>query len=222
MVEDFILDSRGLTQILDLIENQFGPQCEVCLHDLSKPYDHTIIDIRHGYITGRAVGDCGSNLGLEVIRGTVKNGDRFSYFTNTKDGKILRSSTIYLQDTEGKVRYAICVNVNITESVKFENYLHEINKYELGADHVSEEIFAKNVADLLGYFLNEAKQHVGKEPSEMNKNDKMKVLEFLDRKGAFLIAKSGEKVCETLGISKFTLYNYLETIRKNNGNSNQL
>ena len=217
MAEEFVLDDRCLTQILDLIENQFGPHCEICLHDLSKPYDHTIVDIRHGYITGRSVGDCGSNLGLEVIRGTVKNGDRFSYFTNTRDGKILRSSTVYLRDTTGKVRYAVCVNVDITESVKFENYLRESNKYDLGTDDVSEEFFARNVGDLLEFFIEEGQKHVGKAPEDMNKEDKMKILEFLDKKGAFLITKSGEKVCEALGISKFTLYNYLETIRKNSG-----
>ena len=36
----------------------------------------------------------------------------------------------------------------------------------------------------------------------------------LDRKGALLITKSGPKICQALGISKFTLYNYLEEIHK--------
>jgi predicted transcriptional regulator YheO len=31
----------------------------------------------------------------------------------------------------------------------------------------------------------------------------------------FVISKSGDRVCEFLGISKFTLYNYLDAIRKN-------
>ena len=41
--------------------------------------------------------------------------------------------------------------------------------------------------------------------------------QLLDRRGAFLITKSGSKVCDVLNISKFTLYNYLETIRKESG-----
>ena len=63
------IDEATLNKILTLIELQFGSKCEVVLHDLTKPYDHTIVDIRNGYITGRKVGDCGSNLGLEVMRG---------------------------------------------------------------------------------------------------------------------------------------------------------
>ena len=34
-----------------------------------------------------------------------------------------------------------------------------------------------------------------------------------DDRGMFLISKSGPRICEILGISKFTLYNYLEIIR---------
>lgn len=47
----------------------------------------------------------------------------------------------------------------------------------------------------------------------MNKEDKMEFLSILDKKGAFLIAKSSEKICGYLGISKFTLYKYLDAIR---------
>ena len=73
------------TKILDMLEQHFGQSCEIVLHDLTREYDHTIVDIRNGHITGRKVGDCGSNLGLEVLRGTVVNGDRFNYISHTTD-----------------------------------------------------------------------------------------------------------------------------------------
>ena len=116
------IDEATLNKILTLIELQFGSKCEVVLHDLTKPYDHTIVDIRNGYITGRKVGDCGSNLGLEVMRGTVKNGDRYNYITHTRDGKILRSSSIYFYDENGTATAALCLNLDITETIKFESF----------------------------------------------------------------------------------------------------
>lgn len=211
---NFNLGEEGLRQILDLLEQQFGARCEVVLHDLSRPYDSTIIDIRNGHVTGRRIGDCGSNLGLEVIRGTVKNGDKFNYFTNTKDGRVLKSSSIYLKDEDGQVRYSLCVNVDITQSLRFENYLHESNRYDImGRDVQTEEIFVENVHDLLEELLQKGIAFVGRQPSEMNKENRMQLLEFLDKKGAFLITKSGERLCEVLGISKYTFYSYLETIR---------
>lgn len=217
MNENFLLGEKSLNQILNLLEQQFGNRCEVVLHDLTRPYESTIVDIRNGHITGRHIGDCGSNLGLEVIRGTVKDGDKFNYFTNTRDGKILRSSSIYLRDQKGEIRYALCVNVDITESIRFENYLRENNRYDItGESSQSEEIFVDNVHDLLDDLLQKGIHDVGKQPSEMNKENKMQLLEFLDQKGAFLISKSGEKICEVLNISKYTFYSYLDTIRKNN------
>ena len=55
----------------------------------------------------------------------------------------------------------------------------------------------------------------------MGREEKMKFLKYLDSKGAFLISKSSEKVCEFLGISKYTLYNYLETVRSEGATSHK-
>ena len=68
-----------LQQILTLISNHFGAKCEVVLHDLTKDYNSTIVDIRNGELTNRKIGGCGSNLGLEVLRGSVVDGDRYNY-----------------------------------------------------------------------------------------------------------------------------------------------
>jgi len=220
MTQNGKLDSRILTQIVNLIEQQFGSNCEVVLHDLSLPYDSTIVDIRNGHITGRRIGDCGSNLGLEVIRGTVKDGDKFNYFTTTRDGKVLRSSSIYLQDEEQNVRYSLCVNVDITESVKFETYLRDQNRYNLGIESANgDEFHASNVQDLIHEMLERGISFIGKPVEEMTKEEKSRLIGFLDQKGVFLITKAGERVCEALDITRYAFYNILETLRKNNGTS---
>ena len=78
-------------------------------------------------------------------------------------------------------------------------------------------LYRGDVNKMLDYLINSALLEVGKNPSAMTKEDKMRIVELLDRRGAFLITKSGSKVCDVLNISKFTLYNYLETIRKESG-----
>ena len=40
-------------QILDLLEAHFGSSVEFVVHDLTLNYEHTIVDIRNGEITGR-------------------------------------------------------------------------------------------------------------------------------------------------------------------------
>lgn len=46
-----------LTEMAKGITAQFGDNCEVVVHDWSKPVDSTIVIIENGHVTGRKVGD---------------------------------------------------------------------------------------------------------------------------------------------------------------------
>lgn len=202
-------ESKFIDQIMTLLEMQFGNKCEVVLHDLTKHYSQTIVDIRNGYITNRSVGGCGSNLGLEVLNGSVVDGDRFNYVTHTPTGRILRSSSIYIRNDAGAPIASICVNYDITEMVQFEAVLKNFNHYDVAQD----EVFVQDVAGLLDFLLQEAQKMINKPFDQMTKEEKVDFIGFLDKKGAFLITHSSERVCEILGISRFTFYNYLEGSR---------
>ena len=206
----------SIKQVMDMLEQHLGSTSEIVYHDLTKPYEHTIVDIRNGYITGRRIGGCGSNLGLEVIRGFKKNGDKFNYITHTKTGRILRSSSIYLRDGD-KVVGSICINTDITDTVRLENILKNYNGYSI--EQSSPEHFANNVEELLESFMREGQELVGMPAPLMGREEKIKFVKHLDSKGAFLITRSSEQVCEFLNISKNTLYNYLEAVRSENNES---
>ena len=211
MVMKAIADEAKLFEaILTLIAAQFGSNCEVVLHDLTKDYSSTIIDIRNGHITNRRVGGCGSNLGLEVLRGNIVEGNRYNYVTTTADGKILRSSSIYIEDDDGNVIGSICINLDITDTIQFEGFLKQYNHFET---NTNDEFFAQDVNTLMEYMIQQAQSIVNKEPKDMTKQDRLTFLAFLDKKGAFQISKSSNRICEVLDISKFTLYSDLETIR---------
>ncbi len=210
----------SIDKVLSLLENHLGPDSEIVFHDLTLPYEHTIVDIR-GHLTGREIGGCGSNLGLEIIAAKEKNGDRFNYITHTKNGLILRSSTVYIYDEEDESKpvAAICLNTNITNTLQLETMLRKYNGYtpvnDPSVKEETHEHFAKNVSELLEMLLLDAQDYVGSPAPHMTKEEKLKFLSYLDSKGAFLISKSGEHVSNFLGISKVTLYSYLDTIRNN-------
>ena len=147
-----------------------------------------------------------TNLGLEVMRGTTQNGDHYNYITYTKPSNTLRSSTMHIRDENGNVVGAICINTDITDTIRMEEYLKSYN----GLDGHQET--------LLEHLISEATAATGKPVEKLTKADKLKFLDYLDKKGAFLISKSGDRVCDHLHISKFTLYKYLEIVRgENNG-----
>lgn len=215
-------------RLLSMLENQFGDNCEFILHDLTKDYSHTVVDIRNGHITGRSIGDCGSNLGLEVLRGTVKDGNRYNYVSYTRDGKILRSSTMFIKDDEGNTIGCLCVNMDITETIKLESFLKRYNSYDITgestnniplASSIGQEILASNISDVLEYLIAQADKIAEKPVEQLTREEKIEFVRYLDQKGAFLVTKSSEKVCEHLKISRFTLYNYLDIIRKESANN---
>lgn len=196
---------------------QFGRNCEVVLHDYEKPYEHTIVAIENGHVTGRNVGDCGTNLGLELLRGSESHGDRYNYCTQTKDGRILRSSSMYIKDEQGKWIGCLCINMDITATVMAEKTLQEVNNFDSLNQQVK-EVFASDVNELLDDLIQASLQHVGVPVAMMDKGQKLMGLKYLDEKGAFLIKKAGDRVAKYYDISKFTLYNYLDELRGGSDN----
>lgn len=193
---------------------QFGPQCEVAIHDLeSKDENSSIVVIENGQVTGRKVGDGPSHIVLETLKeNPEKIEDKLAYLTRTKDGRILRSSTIYLRREDGKVIGILSINYDITMMLAFEKQLHTFTT----SDETKKEPAAitENVGDLLEELIRQSIDLVGKPVALMTKDDKLKALRYLNDTGALLITKSGPRICETFGFSKYTLYNYLEEIKR--------
>lgn len=210
-----------LKRIMKLIAATFGPECEVVLHDWSKGYDKSIVAIENGHVTNRKVGDCGSNLGLEVIRGTVKDGDRYNYVTKVHSEKTLKSSTIYLRNDQGEALGALCINIDITNFLNFNGSLHNLLGEEAFSADLNTrtddiEFHATDIGQLTDHLIEKSLQQVNKPVDQMTKEDKLEVLRYLDEKGTFLITKSGDKVCSALKMSKYTMYSYLDIVRSNN------
>jgi predicted transcriptional regulator YheO len=59
-----------------------------------------------------------------------------------------------------------------------------------------------------------AELQVGQPLAEMSRAGKQQVVRFLDERGAFALRKSVETVADALGVSRFTVYNYLDSSRK--------
>ncbi|MBQ9550140.1 MAG: transcriptional regulator [Lachnospiraceae bacterium] len=195
------------------IASQFGSGCETVVHDLSKDdLEHTIVAIENGHVSGRSIGDGPSHIVLESLQNKDKElKDKLSYLTRSNDGKILKSSTIYIRDEKGKVIGIFGINFDISLlSVVDQHIRLFIDTEKPGADP---ESITPSVSDLLNDLIEQALKKVGKPVSMMTKEDKMTAVRFLHTSGAFLITKSGPKVCSILNISKYTLYSYLDEIK---------
>ena len=196
------------------IARQFGKSCEVVVLDLSEFEDRgsVIVAIENGHITGRSVGDSGTNLGMEVMRGTDREGDKHNYLTQTKTGRLLRSTTMYIRNSEGNPIGCICINNDITDLMMAENTIKSLTLSDSVSKEIK-EIFVNDVGELVDILIQESLKQVGKPVAMMDKCDKIKALRYLDQKGTLLIKKSSDRICAFFDISKYTLYSYLEEVR---------
>ena len=205
-----------LKQIAHDIACQFGPDCEVVIHDLkTNDSEHSIVYIENGHVTNRGIGDGPSNAVFDVIRHNNKKGsrqeelkDHAGYLMKTSDGKILKCSTSYIRDDDGSLHYVFGINYDISKLTIVENALHSLIT-PVNTEEKPREI-THNVNDLLDHLIEESVALVGKPVALMNKEDKVTAIQFLNDSGAFLITKSGDKVANYFGISKYTLYSYID------------
>jgi len=200
-----------LKQIARAMAAQFGSSCEVVVHDISAANaDHSIVHIENGHISGRKVGDGPSKVVLEQILHAKENPvDHLAYLTRTPDGKILKSSTVYIRNSKGKVSAILSINYDISALLMVSNAVNDIISTP-EEDAEQEKITVLNVNELLQELIEQSVSLVGKPVALMNKDDKVRAIQFLNDHGAFLITKSGDKVAKYFGISKYTLYSYID------------
>ena len=205
-----------LRQIAHGMCSQFGSNCEVVVHDLSlRQPDSSIVIIENGHVSSRKLGDGPSHIVLEALRADPATlEDKLSSLTRTRDGRILKSSTIYIRDEDGSVAAIFAINYDITGLLAIEGSLRPLISTGTPESGSSEpESIPLNVNDLLDELISQSIKLVGKPVAMMNKDDKIKAIQFLNNAGAFLITKSGDKVSKQFGISKYTLYNYMDASR---------
>ena len=198
-----------LKQVAAGIAAQFGSSCEVVVHDLSRHPDHTIVAIENGHVSGRKVGDGASNVVMEQMQtNDPEPKDHLCYLMKTPDGKILKSSTVYIRNSKGKVSAILAINYDISKLMIVEDAIRELISTPEPQQAEPEKIV--NVNDLLEDLIQQSVALVGKPAALMNKDDKIRAIRFLSDAGAFLVTKSGDKVAKYFGISKYTLYSYID------------
>lgn len=198
-----------LKQVANGIAGQFGSDCEVVIHDLSKKAAQSIVYIVNGHVSGRKVGDGASHVVMEQMQtNNPEPQDQLCYLMKTPDGKILKSSTVYIRNSKGKVSAILAINYDISKLLMVEGALHEL--LSTGEPQQTEPEKIININDMLDDLIQQSVALIGKPVAMMNKDDKVRAIQFLNQNGAFLVTKSGDKIAKYFGISKYTLYSYID------------
>lgn len=204
-------NANFLKQLAKMMTTQFGEDCKVVLYEVDENKTiHTITTVEAGLVKTSSDSTPPQFI-LNILQKDPKEiQDRYSELTRTQQGQILKTSTLFYKGTSGQIEAIFMINFDISSLYAAENALHKLtaaNKKEEPKQNLDSAF--QDVNTVLEELIKEADNLIGKPAALMTKDDKIKSIQFLNNKGAFLITKSGDKIARHFNISKYTLYKYI-------------
>ncbi len=200
--------------VMEAIQELMGDSCELILHDLSKPL--TSVSAIAGNVTSRQLGAPVTNLVVKALEADGDNtGDILSYEGITKDGRKLRSSTIFIRDDLGHIIGCLCINLDLTDYQIAERLISNLckTKEQPIQQERKNETFSQDISEIVEDIIRFEFNSFDKPVPMMNRNDKLTIMMQLEQKGVFGVKGTPEIVAQYMGASVFTIYNYLKEIR---------
>lgn len=204
---------RTLQALVEPLAALLPGECEVVLHDLSD-LSRSIVAIA-GNLSGRKVGGPAPD---SLVRAKENDayGTALGYSSRHPDGHELRSSTLIFRDHSGEAVAALCVN-NDTKgwSIALElarSMLPWTTSETHNTGREGNEGSLQDVDDLARDLLARALSSIDVPVDLMHKRHKLAVVRELNESGYFLLRESVETAAQALGVTRFTIYNYLNEL----------
>ena len=206
---------EAVAQVIPGLQRMLGPRYEVILHDLS--HVESSIVMLEGDVTHRKIGGPATNYLLKLLReGGDKAANSANYKTVLPDGRILRSSTIFIRDDAGKIVGSLCLNQDLTDFIVARNLMEEGTSFGPPDVEPPKETFAQDISEVMESVVDTEVSLFQKPVAYMQKEDKLGIVARLEQKGIFAVKNAVEYEAECLGVSNFTVYNYLKEVRGKN------
>lgn len=201
--------------IMEAMHALIGEYSEFILHDLSVP--ESSVTVVCGNVTNRPIGAPITNLVMEALYNYGDQAeDILNYRTVTKDGRQLKSTTIFIREN-GRIVGCLCCNVDLTEYMMAEKLLRQFcQTHSADENNLQREVFAQDISEVVEDIIQVELQKLPKSAPHMTRLEKLSFVDTLEAKGVFDVRGSAETVAQHLGVSVFTIYNYIKEVRSKN------
>ncbi|GAA2278299.1 PAS domain-containing protein [Streptomyces hawaiiensis] len=202
----------ALKPVVDGVAATFGPVCDVVLHDYRNP-EHSVVAVA-GAVTGRTVGGAMSEIGMRVLAGGDEASDELNYVTRTRDGTLVKSSTMVLRDSTGAVFGALCVNVDVGAVTQVHDLLGALAGVGAAARaELPTTTFGNDIDSVVDALVEAHRSRQRGSWAELDRAERVELFGGLDTRGVFAVRGAVEQVAARLGISRASAYNYLSRAR---------
>ncbi len=199
-------------RLADTIADLIGPHCEIVIHSFAS-FEKSVVKIVNGHHTGRTVYSPITDVGLKMLSQFKKTGEVApkSYFTTSKDGALLKSTTCVLAGEAGKPIGLFCINMNLSRPFPeiIQTLMPDMASLHTGVN----ENFSSSATDLIEQALNNAVLEVDNDPSVNQKGRNKAVTKVLLENEIFEFKEATAMVSEHLGITRHAIYKYIREFK---------
>lgn len=187
----------------------FGEQCETVVHEMDGQKVKNLA-IYNGHVSGRTTGSTLSIYGRDTMMDEEDpkaklDLDYVNQMVITSSGKTMKSSTFHFWGED--YHFALGINYDISVMSQMSRIMDGLLRTDatlqtslFGTGNSMEEVF-------------ESCSEMVKRPfSQMQKADRLTLVSILKEKGFFQMQRSVPYAAERLGVTKYTIYNYLNEL----------
>ena len=188
---------RHYTLLVDFLGHVMGPDYEIALHEL-KDDSNEIIAIANGELTGRHLGSPLSNKMLEYLAGNLSETQNYvlDFETVSATGKTMCSSSMLIRGRSGELTGFLCINFDAS---RYEELARKVMELCGGGLKRGVPSGTRLIAD----------SNDPVEVDRLTQDEKMEIMDILNRKGVFLLKGSVSHVAQALHSSEASIYRYL-------------
>nr|WP_315212364.1 PAS domain-containing protein [uncultured Duganella sp.] len=192
-----------MKQVADGLGQTLAPFCEVVLHDLLDP-EHAILAI-HNNLSGRSVGAPATELGLARAADPDFAQVIANYPNTFADGRLAKSTSIGIKDSEGRYIAALCMNVDLTVFRSLNSLLTQFGNVNTAAG-VSETLEPAG-ADAIRARIDQFAARLATTPRALKADERKALMRELKESGLGDVRRAMEIVAAYLNVSRATVYN---------------
>lgn len=202
---------KALIPIAEGISQTIGDNCEVAIHDFSHPR-HSILYVSNEKLLGRKAGDSIPEGFGALLEMAEKGTDSLINYGTYENGHSLKCTKIFIWDEKQCIIGCLCINIAIEkqlESLRLMEAMCETVSLDSYRNHSHTETSSENpVEEIVKNIIINSYDDFHKN-GEMDMNAKKEYVQFLEGKGIFNVKGSVDIVADLLGVSKYTVYRYV-------------
>lgn len=200
-----------LYRLAEAISLMFGKNCETIIHEMNG--QHVLnVAIFNGHVSNRKAGSTLSIYGKDTSQDQSPEQNLELDYLNQRvitNGKQIKSTTIHMRGED--YDYALGINYDITIMEQMARVMEGFTAVE---GELSNRILCGDQTEVVALF-DSCLESFNVPVDLMKKNDRIELVRLLKEKGVFRLQRSVPYVAERMGVSKYTVYNYLNEIEGN-------